>query len=89
MEVIDLQTFLKDGMFRETVFREAIQKYSWDQYAGKPVVIQGCGEIELPTWSYLCVVAELIPYASRIFYGEPRRPIPIWKKPGEPAETNT
>ncbi len=69
-------------MFREKDFREAIQAFPWTQFQGKPVLIQGCGNIPIPTWAYLVIMAELTPYAKSISFGELRSPIPVSGKLG-------
>ena len=68
-------------MFREKDFRDAVQKFDWAQFKGKPVLIQGCATI-LPIWAYLVIMAELVPYAKSVSYGELKNPIPILGKLG-------
>ena len=84
MEVVEPSAFLSGGMFREKDFREAINKFDWAQYQGKPVLIQGCATI-LPIWAYLVIMAELVPYAKSVSYGELKSPIPVLGKLGVSA----
>jgi hypothetical protein len=81
MDVVDPSEFLSNGMFREKDFREVMKKFDWTQYQGKPVLIQGCASI-LPIWAYLAIMAELVPYAKSVSYGELKSPIPILGKLG-------
>ena len=53
-------------MFREKEFRAAVSAFNWSQYQGKPILIQGCGKVLLPTWAYLVIMAELTPFAKSI-----------------------
>lgn len=82
MEVVDPQTFIRGGMFREKEFREAVQTFDWSQFQGKPVLIQGCGKVPMPTWAYLVITAELTRTAKSIHYGELKSPIPVFGKLG-------
>jgi hypothetical protein len=81
VEVVEPSAFLSGGMFREKDFREAIKKTNWAQYQGQPVLIQGCATI-LPIWAYLVIMAELVPYAKSVSYGEVKSPIPVLGKLG-------
>ena len=82
MEALDPQSFVSGGMFREKDFREAVQAFNWSQYQGKPVLIQGCGKVLLPTWAYLVIMAELVPVAKSVSYGEVKSPIVVSGKLG-------
>jgi hypothetical protein len=81
MEVIEPSEFLSSGMFREKDFRDAIKKFDWTKFQGKPVLIQGCASI-LPIWAYLVIMAELVPFAKSVSYGELKSPIPVLGKLG-------
>lgn len=81
MEVIDPSEFLSGRMFRERDFREAVNRFDWAQYQGKPALIQGCATI-LPIWAYLVIMAELVPYAKSVSYGELKNPISVLGKLG-------
>jgi hypothetical protein len=82
MEIVDPQSFTSGGMFREKDFRESIKAFDWKQFQGKPVLLQGCGKVLLPTWAYLVIMAELTPVAKSISYGELKSPIPVFGKLG-------
>ena len=86
MEIVEPRDFLTDGAFREKDFREAVQKRDWSIYQGKPVLIQGCSSITLPTWVFLVITAALAPYAKSISYGELKNPIPVSGKLGAALE---
>ncbi|OGR93040.1 MAG: hypothetical protein A2992_04705 [Elusimicrobia bacterium RIFCSPLOWO2_01_FULL_59_12] len=84
MEIVEPRDFLAGGAFREKDFREAIRKVDWAAYQDKPVLIQGCSSITLPTWAFLVITASLAPYARSISFGEIKNPIPVSGKPGVP-----
>jgi hypothetical protein len=87
MEIVEPRDFLAGGQFREKEFREAVRAFDWSKYQGKPVLIQGCGSITLPTWVFLVITAQLVPIAKSISYGEIRNPIPVSGKLGAPVES--
>ena len=82
MEIVDPGSFISGGIFREKDFRDAVKAFPWTQFQSKPVLIQGCGKVLLPTWAYLVIMAELTPYAKSISYGELKSPIPVSGKLG-------
>lgn len=81
MEIVDPREFTSK-LFREDDFREKVRQFNWAQYKDKPVLIQGCGSVILPTWVFLVITAELAPFAKSISYGETARPIPVMGKLG-------
>jgi hypothetical protein len=80
MEKIEIKDFADGGILREQSFREKIEAHDWGQYDDKAVLIQGCADIIIPTWAYLVVTAKLVPHAARVYFGEQKTRIPIWKK---------
>src|ERR1035437_5060493 len=76
MDVLEPDQFLSGGMFHESAFREAVNQCDWARFQGKPVLIQGCASL-LPIWAYLVILAELVPYAKSVSYGELKNPIPV------------
>ena len=77
MEIVEPRDFLAAGVFREKDFREAVKAHDWSKYRDKPVLIQGCASITLPTWVFLVITAQLVPLAKSISYGEIKNPIPV------------
>ncbi len=82
MEILDPRDFFSKEMFREKDFRESVSRFDWSKYKGKPVLIEGCGSVTIPTWAFLVLTAELAPHAKSISYGETARPIPVMGKLG-------
>jgi hypothetical protein len=78
MEVLDPRDFLSGGMFREKDFRDAVERHDWTRYQGKPVIVQGCTSITVPTWAFLVLTARVVPIAKSVSYGELSRPIPVY-----------
>jgi hypothetical protein len=87
MEIVEPRDFLTGGAFREKDFREAVLQHEWSKYQGKPVLIQGCSSVTLPTWVFLVITAQLAPFAKSISYGEVKNPIPVSGQLGIPKES--
>ena len=80
METIYLNDFLDGEILREKVFREKVAQMDWSQYKNKRVLIKGCSEVPIPTWSYLILTAELAKFVKRIYFGELRSAVKIFVK---------
>ncbi len=78
LEVIDIETLCEGGLFREKIFREKVEGLDWEQYAGKEVLVKGCGNIPVPTWAYMAVSSIVSGKAKRVFYGEVAKPISVF-----------
>jgi hypothetical protein len=64
----------------ETILLNNITNIDPQDYAGKRVVIKGCGDIKIPESAYLKITALLLPYAKSIMYGEPCSTVPVYKR---------
>ncbi len=51
-----------------------------DEYAGKRVVIKGCGDKPVGEAAYLAATIKLRPVVKSIMYGEPCSTVPIYKQ---------
>ena len=70
METINLEDFLDDGIIKENSFRENIEKFDWEKFQNKKVLLKGCSSVPIPTWAYLIITAKLIKNGSKLYYGE-------------------
>lgn len=61
------------------VFLERINNINIEHFAGKRVVIKGCGEIPIGEYAYMEITKKLRPVAKSIMYGEPCSTVPIYK----------
>jgi hypothetical protein len=64
----------------QTLLLRNIAAINGEDYAGKRVVVKGCGDVPIPEAAYLDIAAKLRPYAKSIMYGEPCSTVPIFKK---------
>ena len=63
------------------LFRKALQQIDIEYFAGKPVVVKGCGDLPIPAAAYVEVSRLLRPVAKSIMYGEPCSTVPLYKQP--------
>jgi hypothetical protein len=59
----------------------------WTQFAGRPVVVKGCGN-SVPPAAYTAALRALQGVASKVMYGEPCSAVPVWRAPKPAAATN-
>jgi hypothetical protein len=64
----------------ETVlWEESIHNLDVNEYAGKKVVIKGCGDLFISPAAYLQLTHKLVPIAQSVMYGEPCSTVPVYK----------
>lgn len=80
-----LQPVAKDAFFATSkevlnnILLNNIATLNPQQFAGKRIVIKGCGDIQIPETAFFAITAKLRPYAKSIMYGEPCSTVPIYK----------
>lgn len=62
-------------------FVRALEAEDWARFAGKPVVVKGCGGDVVPPSAYVLAVRKLQGVASKLMYGEPCSAVPLWRRP--------
>jgi len=80
METIHLDNFLTNGILIEKEFRKIVKETNWNKYLNKKVLIKGCASVLVPTWAYMIISSELVPYAKQILYGESCSAYKIYSK---------
>ena len=66
---------------KRTLFIKNLLQINPNDFAGKRVVIKGCGEIPIEEFVYAEITKLLRPVAQSIMYGEPCSTVPVYKKP--------
>ncbi len=62
-------------------YRQAVQSLDAASFAGKRIVIKGCGDRPVPASAYLDVTKHLRPHVKSLMFGEPCSTVPVYKKP--------
>ncbi len=71
------------GVLEAELFRKAIHDaIDPEEYAGKRVIIKGCGEVEVPASAFVEITGMLAPYAKQISYGEPCSMVKVFTNRG-------
>jgi len=64
----------------EYILIKNLASINTSDYAGKRVVIKGCGEVPVPEAAYVEITRKLRPVVKSIMYGEPCSTVPIYKQ---------
>lgn len=65
---------------RKKIFLKNIDAINPDEYAGKKIVVKGCGNKPIGEFAYAEITRRLLPVAQSIMYGEPCSTVPVYKK---------
>lgn len=68
------------AFLHQSVFLRNLQQIDPSAFAGKRVVIKGCGDREIGPFAYLEITRLLRPVAKSIMYGEPCSTVPVFKQ---------
>src|SRR5690606_33855478 len=85
LAVVHLQPFAKAIVFGsekdllQTLMLNNISNISAGDYAGKRIVIKGCGDVVLPEAAYTAITQKLLPVVKSLMYGEPCSTVPVYK----------
>lgn len=66
------------------IFKKAFEKIDLNELKDKPIVIKGCGELNISNAIYSELTRILKPIAKSIMYGEPCSTVPVFKKSRAP-----
>lgn len=82
-KAVEYTTYIHFGTaasVREQLMLAAAEQHDWSQYAGKKVLVKGCGNNPIPSSLYVLATCELIKTADRVMYGEACSFVPVWRK---------
>ncbi len=61
------------------VITAALAQLDVSEYAGKRVVLKGCGDVSVPPEAYVAATTLLRPVVKSLMYGEPCSTVPVFK----------
>lgn len=67
------------SLLESILYQEVIQNLELTPFVGKPVIIKGCTNKEIPSSAYTLLVQKLQPVVSSLFYGEACSTVPLYK----------
>ncbi len=62
------------------IFQSLIEALDPTPYQGKPVIIKGCADKNIPATAYVALVEKLQPHVKSLMYGEACSSVPLYKK---------
>lgn len=80
MVILDMHTFLEDGVATEAGVLDKVASFDWDSLRGKAVLVKGCGTDIIPPWAFMLITARLTEVARQISYGNEHSAMPIFTR---------
>jgi len=69
--IYDIKDNLFQGlMLREKDFRAFLKEHDWTQYKGKNIAVICSADAIVPTWAYMLIATNLVPYANFFVFGD-------------------
>jgi hypothetical protein len=62
------------------IWRKAMDEIDFSELEGKKIVVKGCGDIDIPTATYVELIRRLRPISDKLMYGEPCSTVPLYRK---------
>jgi hypothetical protein len=78
-EILDPNDLLTDNLFFEDKFIEKVEKYDWDKFQNKKVLVRGCDSALIPPWAYMIITSRLINLAQSIRFGNEHDNIVVYR----------
>ncbi len=66
------------------IFKKAFENIDLEELKDRPIVVKGCGDLEISNAIYAEITRMLKPVVKSIMYGEPCSTVPVYKKPRAP-----
>ena len=78
-EILDPNDLLTDNLFFEDKFIEKVEKFDWEKFQNKKVLVRGCGSALIPPWAYMVITSKLINQAQSIRFGNEHDNIVVYR----------
>ena len=69
--------YIKD--LEKHLFSQAITNLDLTPFKGKPIIVKGCSDKEVPEDAFVQLIQKLQPVAKSLFYGEACSSVPLFK----------
>ena len=68
--LFDIKDWLYEGIIlKEKDFRASVKNHDWPQYQDQFIALNCSEDAIIPSWAYLLLSAELVPYAKKVVVG--------------------
>lgn len=64
----------------KTLYLELFQNLDYNQFNNKPIIIKGCGKLNLPNEIYIYFTNRVAKHAKSVMFGEACSAVPLFKK---------
>jgi len=69
--LFDIKDWLyQELILKETDFRASVKNHDWSQYRNSFVAINCSVDAIIPSWAFMLVASELIPFANKVVIGD-------------------
>lgn len=84
--ILDPQDFTDNGFFTEDGFLARAEGFDFGLFAGRNVLIRGCGGAPVPPWAFMLLTARLVGLAKSVRYGNEHDNITVYRAKREPQK---
>jgi len=77
--ILDPENFLSNGVFLEAIFLEKADKFNWEQYRDRQVLVRGCNSAIIPPWAFMFITGKLSALAKTVRYGNEHDNIVVYR----------
>jgi hypothetical protein len=90
MEILEFSAFMTGDKVIESDFFDKINRFEWDRFRGKSVLVRGCGTAIVPPWAFMVVASRLAHTARRVRYGSEHSSVTVFAgtEPASPPATS-
>lgn len=67
--------------FELALFNSRFDELDWTEFEDRPVVVKGCGDLDISETIYGEITRRLVPRVKTLMFGEPCSTVPVYKRP--------
>ncbi|MGD8922682.1 MAG: DUF2480 family protein [Candidatus Zixiibacteriota bacterium] len=79
-EIVDPAELLTDGAFFEDDFLKNADRYDWEKFRDKTVLVRGCTSTLIPPWAYMLITGRLSSRAKSVRFGNEHDNIVVYRR---------
>ena len=79
-EIVDPAELMTDGAFFENDFINNADRYDWEKFRDKTVLVRGCTSTLVPPWAYMLITGKLSSRAKSVRFGNEHDNIVVYRR---------
>ena len=79
-EIVDPAELMTDGAFFEDDFLNNADRYDWEKFRDKTVLVRGCTSTLVPPWAYMLITGRLSSRAKSVRFGNEHDNIVVYRR---------